>query len=75
MCVCVSEITFLSHLMAVEGIKLLFQKVKAIDRFLLPKNLKTLRVFFGMVNYYRRFISNCTDTTQTLNALLSQTKT
>ena len=47
MCVCVTEMAFLGHLMAVEDIKLLFQKVKAIDRFLLPKNQKNLRVFLG----------------------------
>ena len=70
----VSEITFLGHLVTQEGIKPLPQKVEAIENFLLPTNLKQLRRFLGMVNYYRRFIPNCADTLRPLNALLSPGK-
>ena len=41
--------------------------------FCLPP-IKQLRRFLGMVNYYRRFIPNCTDTLRPLNALLSPGK-
>ena len=70
----VSEITFLGHLVTQEGIKPLPQKVEAIENFLPPTNLKQLRRFLGMVNYYRRFIPNCADTLRPLNALLSPGK-
>ena len=70
----VSEITFLGHLVTQEGIKPLPQKVEVIENFLPPTNLKQLRRFLGMVNYYRRFIPNCADTLRPLNALLSPGK-
>ena len=70
----VSEITFLSHLVTQEGIKPLPQKVEAIENFLPPTNLKQLRRFLGMVNYYGCFIPNCADILRQLNALLSPGK-
>ena len=70
----VSEITFLGHLVTQEGIKPLPQKVEVIENFLPSTNLKQLRRFLGMVNYYRRFIRNCADTLRLLNAVLSPSK-
>ena len=70
----VSEITFPGHLVTQEAITPLPQKVEAIENFLPPTNLKQLRRFLGVVNYYRRFIPNCADTLRPLNALLSPGK-
>ena len=66
----VSEIKLLGHLVTQEGIKPLPQKVEGIENFLPSTNSKQLRRFWGMVNYYRRFIPNCAGTLRPLNALL-----
>ena len=39
-----------------------------------PKSVKELRRFLGMVNYYRRFIPHCSNILRPLNDLLSPQK-
>ena len=42
--------------MSPKGISLLASKVKAKSQLSLPKTVKNLRQFLGVINYYRRFI-------------------
>lgn len=51
-----SEVKFLGHLINEHGTRPLPNKVKAIEEFPLPENVKSLRRFLAMINFYRRFI-------------------
>ena len=60
----VSELDFLGHCVTADGIKPLNDKVN----FPQPSSLRGLCEFLGMVNFYHRFIPNCT---RILNRFLS----
>ena len=62
---------FLGHKMNREGVVPLESKATAIQNFPRPSNMKQLRRFLGMLNYYRRFISAAAATLQPLNRMLS----
>ena len=49
------EIEFLG-LYIMEGVKMDEVKVKAITEWLVPKKVKDVQSFLGLVNFYRRFI-------------------
>lgn len=65
------EVTFLGYTVSSAGIKPLDTKVQAIKQFPLPRNVKELRRFLGMVNFYRRFIPGAAKTQAPLNSLLA----
>ena len=50
-----------------EGVKIDLKRVKAIKEISLPKNLKTLRSFFGKINFIHRFTPNFTEISRLLN--------
>ncbi len=50
---CAHEIAYLSYILTREGIKPQSKKVQAILALNLPNNIKELRYFLGMVQYYR----------------------
>ena len=60
--------------MSKEGVRPLQGKVEAIRSFPQPKTMKQLRRFLGMINFYRRFVSNAARTLQPLEQLLSPHK-
>lgn len=66
-----SEVTFLGYKVSSAGIKPLESKVEAISKFPLPKTVKELRRFLGMINFYRKFIPNAAKTQAPLHALLT----
>ena len=70
----VDEIVFLGHKVNREGVAPLESKVTAIQNFPRPGNMKQLRRFLGMLNYYRRFIPAAAATLQSLNRMLSPRK-
>ena len=70
----VDEIKFLGHKVNQEGVAPLESKVTAIQNFLRPSNMKQLRRFLGMLNYYRRIIPAAAATLQPLNRMLSPRK-
>lgn len=67
----VPEIEFLGYHISKEGTKPLDSKVKAISEFPIPKTVKELRRFLGMINFYRRFIPKAAQLQTPLNALLT----
>lgn len=67
----VPEITFLGYSISADGTKPLETKVDAIKSFPIPKTVKELRRFLGMINFYRRFIPNAAQDQGPLNSLLA----
>lgn len=51
-----AEIDYLDHLVSTEGVKAYFLKLKAMVEWPLPKSIKSLRGFLGLIGYYRKFI-------------------
>lgn len=52
------EVAFLGHIITPEGIKPNPSKIKAVQEYPLPKTVKEIKSFLGLVGYYRRFIQN-----------------
>ncbi|GJP77401.1 hypothetical protein CLOP_g7799 [Closterium sp. NIES-67] len=52
------ELEFLGHVVPTEGVKIDPRKIKTIQEWKPPTNLKELQSFLGFVNYVRRFIPN-----------------
>lgn len=65
------EITFLGYRISESGTKPLDTKVLAIRDFPPPKDVRSLRRFLGMANFYRRFLPNAAQTQAPLNSLLT----
>lgn len=67
------ELDFLGHRISADGIVPLPQKVEAIQKFPLPKTVKNLQEFIGMVNFYHRFLPKAAQLMRPLHAALSGT--
>ena len=63
------ELYYLGHLLTTEGLKPQPEKVKAISELKPPTTSKGVRVFLGMVGYYRKFISRFADAARPLTKL------
>lgn len=66
-----SEVTFLGYQISASGTKPLESKVQAIKDFPIPKTVRQLRRFLGMINFYRRFLPHSASIQAPLNALLA----
>ena len=53
-----SKIRYLGHIVSKEGIQADPEKLCAMRKYPVPCDIKELRQFLGLTNYYRRFISN-----------------
>ena len=47
------EVEYLGYLLTCDGIKPQSKKVEAMERMQPPKNIKQVKQFLGMVNFYR----------------------
>ena len=63
------ELHYLGHLLTINGIKLLLEMIKAISEMKLPNNQKGVTEFWGMVGYYRKFITKFADATRPMKKL------
>jgi hypothetical protein len=66
------EVSYLSHQITEAGVRPDPQNIAAIERFPTPTNPKQLKVFCGMISYYRRFIPNCSRIVSPLYKLLKK---
>jgi len=67
-----SEATYLGHLISSDGVKPLPSKIEAVKNFKVPENLKEVRSFLGLVNYYHRFVPNMATIAEPLYALMKK---
>ena len=68
------SVEYLGHIIDSEGIKATPEKIAAIERAPMPKNIQQLRSFLGLLNYYRKFLPNLAMVIQPLNDLLQKDK-
>ncbi|CAK1581092.1 unnamed protein product [Parnassius mnemosyne] len=66
----VPEVEFLGFMVSAEGTRPTKEKVSAILNFPLPKNVRELRRYLGMLNFYRRFLPNAAQVQTPLHLLL-----
>jgi len=52
------ETEFLGHIVEPNGVMPNPEKVKAINKFPIPKIQKEIKSFLGLCGYYRKFIPN-----------------
>lgn len=63
------EVEYLGHILSPNGISVDKQKVQAIQEWPTPRSKKDVQSFLGLVNYYRRFIKNCSSFAKPLTEL------
>jgi hypothetical protein len=69
---CAHEIKYLGYMLTREGIKPQPKKVQAILALNLPNNVKELRHFLGMVQYYRNMWARCSEMLAPLTDLVGE---
>lgn len=65
-------ITYLGHLITVDGVIPDPRKIDAVKNFPIPKTRKNIKQFLGLTGYYRRFIRDFAKTAKPLNQLLKK---
>ena len=64
------KIGFLGVVIEPNGIKIEKEKVNGVLSWPEPKNVKDVRKFLGLTNYYRRFIKDFAQVARPINVLM-----
>ena len=64
------EVSFLGHIVSVEGIKVDPVKIEAVVNWKPPRNITEVRSFLGLVGYYWRFVQGFSVVASSLTRLL-----
>jgi hypothetical protein len=62
----------LGHIVSHEGVKVELNKIKAMREWKIPKTLKKLRGFLGLIGYYCNFVKNYSQIVESLITLLNK---
>jgi len=68
----VRKIGFLEVIIGPNGIEMEAEKVDGVLSWPQPKNVKDIRKFLGLANYYRRFIKDFAQVTRPMNVLMQK---
>ncbi|KAK9702317.1 RNase H-like domain found in reverse transcriptase [Popillia japonica] len=71
---CTKEAKFLGYVVNGEGVKIDKERLEEIKGYRRPHNLKTLRGFLGILNYYKKFVTNLSEKAAPLYELLKKGK-
>jgi hypothetical protein len=52
------QVDYFGHIVSREGVKVDPLKIQDITKWLIPKNIKSLRGFLGLTRYYKNFVKN-----------------
>ncbi|XP_036148743.1 uncharacterized protein LOC118647611 [Monomorium pharaonis] len=66
------EVAYLGHIICADGVRPDPNKVEAVIKFPVPKNVKNIKQFLGLVGYYRKFIPNFSKIAKPLTDLLKK---
>lgn len=64
------QVTFLGHIISVNGIKPTEDKLAAIERLQPPKNVSELKSLLGMINFVGKFVPDLASSTSSMRRLL-----
>ncbi|GJY09293.1 putative reverse transcriptase domain-containing protein [Tanacetum coccineum] len=70
-----TEVQFLRHVINGNGIHVDPSKIEAVKNWKAPRTLIEVRLFLGLVGYYRRFIENFSKIVKSLTILTQKSKT
>jgi len=56
----VREVEFLGVVIGLKGVEIQKEKVERVLNWPVPRNVKKVQKFLGLINYYRRFIKDFT---------------
>ena len=73
-CFVQEQVRYLGHVISAEGIRPDESKVQAVATYPVPKDVKQLRQFLGLANYYRRFVRGYSELAAPLHILLRKEK-
>jgi len=66
------ELEFLGHVISKDGIAPDDRKIKAINEYPVPTNVKDIQSFLGMTGFYRQFIQDYSEITSPITELLKK---
>ena len=69
---CYQEIIFLGYLVNKDGVRPDPEKIKSVQSYKPPKNVKQVRCFVGLASYYRKFVKDFASIAKPLNDLLKK---
>ena len=69
-----NKVNFLGHVISAEGIAVDPDRVRAIQDWAPPKNVKQLSSFLGLARYCRRFVENFSKIAKPMTELLCKGK-